>query len=83
MQELLEMVANQGFAIVAAVGIFCAMMRQMADNRTQIQEINEQHAKQIAEMNQKHQDELSAVLKQISANTRILNKLVEKVDALQ
>lgn len=77
------MIANQGFAIVAAVGIFLAMMKEMQNNRTQIAELNKQHAAEIASMNEKHQEELSAVLKQISANTKILNKLVEKVDALQ
>lgn len=82
-EEVVTLITNQGFAMAAAIVMFVMFCKQLEAQRTQIAELNKQHAEQIAEMNAKHQEELSAVLKQISANTRILKTLQDSFDALR
>lgn len=75
MQEIIELIGNNGFAIVAAVWVFTTMTATNKENRERTDRLNEQHAQQIERINAMHRDEMAVLTDQLAKITSTLGEL--------
>lgn len=71
MTEIFNLIANQGFSIVAAVGVFIAFYKTINSHTEEIQTLNKQH-----------NDEMKTIMAQLNSNTEQLRANSENIRLL-
>lgn len=80
--EIMNLIASNGFSVVAAVGVFYAYYTTTKESRERTERINQQHTEQIERMNTQHMEEIKLLTSQLQANTAMLETVARQLERI-